>query len=370
MAVDTQSLPPATSRLLAWYDSAARTLPWRAPPGADRPDPYRVWLSEIMLQQTTVAAAGPYFARFLALWPTVEALAAADEADVLREWAGLGYYARARNLCAAARAVAAAGAFPETSAGLRTLPGVGPYTAAAIAAIAFGEPAVVIDANIERVTSRLFALPDVLPGGRPVLEAALRPLVPDSRPGDFAQALMDLGATICTPRSPRCLLCPLAPDCRARAAGTPEAFPVKAAKRPRPLKQGTAWWVEQGGDVALVRRPPKGLYGGMLALPSSDWSVGAAPEFPFPADWVLAAEPVRHGFTHFELELRIGVARVPHRLNSLAGQPLIWTPQAAVATAGLPTLFARAAEVALGLSARPLSANPIPANPLPDREIA
>jgi A/G-specific adenine glycosylase len=365
MAVDTQSSTSANSRLLAWYDAGARDLPWRAPPGADRPDPYRVWLSEIMLQQTTVAAAGPYFARFLAQWPTVDALAAADEADVLREWAGLGYYARARNLCAAARVVAAAGGFPETAAGLRALPGVGPYTAAAIAAIAFGEPAVVIDANIERVTSRLFALPDALPAGRPRLEAALKPLVPADRPGDFAQALMDLGATICTPRAPRCLLCPISADCQARAAGTPEAFPVKPAKRPRPTKQGTAWWIAHGEDVALVRRPPRGLYGGMLALPSSDWAVGASPEFPFAADWLLALEAVRHGFTHFELELRVGAVLVPHRLNSLAGQPLHWTPRAAVATAGLPTLFARAAEVALGLSA-----NLLPANPLPDREIA
>jgi A/G-specific adenine glycosylase len=306
-----------------------------------------------MLQQTTVAAAGPYFARFLALWPTVEALAAADEADVMREWAGLGYYARARNLCAAARVVAAAGAFPATSAGLRALPGVGPYTAAAIAAIAFGEPAVVIDANIERVTSRLFALPDALPAGRPSLEAALRPLVPEHRPGDFAQALMDLGATICTPRSPRCLVCPLSADCRARQSGNPEAFPVKPPKRPRPCKRGTAWWIEHDGDVALVRRPPKGLLGGMLALPSSAWSVDAAPAFPFDADWRLAPEPVRHGFTHFELELHVALTSTPDRLNGLAGQPLIWTARADVATAGLPTLFARAATLALGLSLQP-----------------
>lgn len=350
MAVDTESADPATRRLLAWYDAAARALPWRAPPGAERPDPYRVWLSEIMLQQTTVAAAGPYFERFLARWPTVEALAAADEADVMREWAGLGYYARARNLCAAARAVAAAGAFPETAAALRALPGIGPYTAAAIAAIAFGEPAVVIDANIERVTSRLFALPDALPAGRPVLEAALRPLVPVDRPGDFAQALMDLGATICTPRAPRCLICPLAADCNARATGTPEAFPVKAPKRPRPLKRGTAWWIEHAGEVALVRRPPRGLLGGMLALPSSAWAVDALPEFPFEADWQLAPEPVRHGFTHFELELTIARADAPARLNSLDGASLIWTAASALSTAGLPTLFARAAAVALAHS--------------------
>ena len=353
MPVDTQSTETPTRRLLDWYDSTARNLPWRAPPGAGRPDPYRVWLSEIMLQQTTTAAAGPYFERFVALWPTVEALAAADEADVMREWAGLGYYARARNLCAAARAVASAGAFPETAAGLRTLPGVGPYTAAAIAAIAFGEPAAVIDANIERVTSRLFALPDALPAGRPALEAALRPLVPHDRPGDFAQALMDLGATLCTPRSPRCLLCPLADGCRARSMGQAEAFPVKAPKRPRPLKRGAAWWIEHEGDVALVRRPPRGLLGGMLALPSSAWGVDTEAEPPFAAEWRQLPEPVRHGFTHFELELTIQIARTPHRLNAIDGQPLIWTSRAAVPGAGLPTLFARAAERALAETLEP-----------------
>jgi A/G-specific adenine glycosylase len=348
MAVDTQSMPQPSRQLLDWYDAGARALPWRVPPGATvRADPYRVWLSEIMLQQTTVAAAGAYFSRFLDLWPTVEALASADEADVMREWAGLGYYARARNLCAAARLVAAAGGFPETSAGLRALPGVGPYTAAAIAAIAFGEAAVVIDANIERVTSRLFALPDALPAGRPGLEAALRPLVPADRPGDFAQALMDLGATICTPRSPRCLACPVRTQCRAHASGTAEAFPVKAPRRPRPLKHGTAWWVEHRGDVALVRRAPRGLLGGMIALPSSGWSLQAETEFPFEGPWRLLPQPVRHGFTHFELELRVAMLQAPARLNSLAGLDILWTPRDAVARAGLPTLFARAAALAL-----------------------
>jgi A/G-specific adenine glycosylase len=360
MAVDTQSVrtgdPSPARLLLAWYNANARVLPWRAPPGAAPPDPYHVWLSEIMLQQTTVAAAGPYFARFLALWPTVDALAAAEEAEVMREWAGLGYYARARNLCAAARAVAAVGAFPATSAGLRALPGVGPYTAAAIAAIAFAEPAVVIDANIERVTSRLFALPDALPAGRRALEAALQPLVPADRPGDFAQALMDLGATICTARGPRCLRCPLRTACRAHRAGTPEAFPVKAPKRPRPLKQGTAWWLEHRGEVALVRRPPRGLFGGMLALPTSPWAPGRSPELPFAADWQLLAPPVRHGFTHFELELTVAIAQVPHRLHGIAGLDLLWTPRDAVQAAGLPTLFARAAGLALAQHHQPAPA--------------
>jgi A/G-specific adenine glycosylase len=340
--------------LLGWYDRQARALPWRLPPGsASVPDPYRVWLAEIMLQQTTVAAAGPYWERFLALWPTVEALAAAPEADVMREWAGLGYYARARNLLAAARLVAAAGAFPETAEALRALPGVGPYTAAAIAAIAFGEPAVVIDANIERVTARLFAIPEALPKGRPALAAALSPHVPAERPGDFAQALMDLGATICTPRGPRCHACPLQGQCRARALGTPEVFPVKAAKPPRPLKRGTAWWIAHGDEVALVRRPPRGLLGGMLALPGTDWSVDEPTALPFAGDWRFAAGPVRHGFTHFELELAVACTQTQVRLNRLGDRDIEWTSQARIAAAGLPTLFAKAAELALSTLRQP-----------------
>jgi len=351
MAVDTECNKMLIRNLLDWYDASARALPWRVPPGAaDRADPYRVWLSEIMLQQTTVAAAAPYYARFLALWPTVEALAGADDADVMREWAGLGYYARARNLLAAARQVTAIGAFPGTASGLRALPGIGPYTASAIAAIAFGEQAVVIDANIERVTSRLLALPDALPSGRPGLEAALAPLVPADRPGDFAQALMDVGATICTPRTPRCLACPLRTGCRAHAAGTAEAFPVKAARRARPLKHGTAWWVEHGGAVALVRRPPRGLLGGMLALPASEWSTKALTALPFEGNWRIAPETVRHGFTHFELHLQVALVDAPARLNSIGGLDILWAPRDAVSTAGLPTLFARAARIAAACS--------------------
>ena len=350
MAVHQQivSMPRQTQNLLRWYDAHARTLPWRMAPGsADKPEPYRVWLSEIMLQQTTVAAVAPYFQRFLTLWPTVEALAAAEDADVMREWAGLGYYARARNLLAAARAVSERGGFPETESGLRELPGVGPYTAAAIAAIAFGEPAVVIDGNIERVASRLFALTDALPAGRAKLAAALAPLVPPERPGDFAQALMDLGATICTPRSPRCLLCPLSEDCIAHATGEEEAYPVKAPRKARPLKRGTLWWIEHAGEVALVRRPPSGLLGGMLALPGTGWSVEDDSSLPFPADWLLINQPVRHGFTHFELELRVAAAHLPQRIEEIAGLDPIWTPRRSLAGAGLPTLFARAASVAL-----------------------
>lgn len=334
--------------LLDWYDAHARVLPWRTPPGSKaEPDPYRVWLAEIMLQQTTVVTVAPYFERFLARWPTVEALAAADDAEVMHAWAGLGYYARARNLLAAARAAAAAGGFPRTEAGLRTLPGVGPYTAAAIAAIAFGERATVIDGNIERVVTRLFAIETPLPAAKARIAAALQPLVPADRPGDFAQALMDLGATLCTPRSPRCLLCPLAEGCRAREEGRAEAFPVKAPRRARPMKTGLAWWIEQGESIALVRRPPRGLLGGMPALPGTGWSADEPMRYPFEADWRLLPEPVAHGFTHFELRLRVAQARIAAPLPEIAGAPVEWTPIARLAEAGLPTLYARAVRAVL-----------------------
>lgn len=347
MAVDRFS-----GLLLGWYDRHARTLPWRLAPGsATRPDPYAVWLCEIMAQQTTVVAVERYWRRFLHLWPTVEALAAADDADVMREWAGLGYYARARNLLAAARTVAALGGFPQTQAGLRALPGVGPYTAAAIAAIAFGERAAAIDANVERVVARMFAISTPLPAGRAEIAAALSPHVPADRPGDFAQGLMDLGATICTPRNPRCLLCPMQPLCAGHAGGAPEQYPARPAKKARPVKRGTAWLIVHGSEVALVRRPPRGLLGGMLALPGTGWSESEATAYPFEADWRHAAEPVRHIFTHFELRLDVASAPAPCRLNSLQGEPLLWTPREALAGAGLPTLYARAVTLAPELEA-------------------
>ena len=249
------------SALLTWYDRQGRHLPWRARPGDAPPDPYRVWLSEVMLQQTTVAAVIPYFARFTARWPTVADLAAADDADVMAEWAGLGYYARARNLLACARAVAAQGGrFPDTEEGLRALPGLGAYTAAAVAAIAFGRRAVVVDANVERVLSRLFAIAAPLPASRPSIRAATDGITPDLRAGDFAQAMMDLGATVCTARNPRCLVCPLADHCAARKAGDPARFPVKSAKPPRPERRGRAFWLARGRQVWLVRRPGKGIH--------------------------------------------------------------------------------------------------------------
>lgn len=346
--------PVATRNLLRWYDAHARTLPWRLPPGhLGEPDPYRVWLAEIMLQQTTVAAAGPYFERFIARWPTVQALAATDDAALMAAWAGLGYYARARNLLAAARAVVALGAFPDSEAGLLQLPGVGAYTAAAVAAIAFGEPAVVIDANVERVASRWFALAQPFPAARAALKQRLAAFVPATRPGDFAQAMMDLGATLCTPRMPACDACPVHAQCKAHAMGTPAAFPVKPAKRPRPTRQGVVWWIEHAGAVALARRPPRGLLGGMLALPGTAWTIDPpATTPPFPADWQQFQGTVRHGFTHFELVLQVRKARLAARPEALGDVPLMWVAIADLESAGLPTLYKKAVAVALASGAQ------------------
>ena len=323
--------------LLDWYAAHARRLPWRAPPGSPAPDPYRVWLSEVMLQQTTTAAVAPYFHRFTQIWPTVEALARAPEAEVMAAWAGLGYYSRARNLVAAARAVADRGGFPDTEADLRRLPGLGAYTAAAVAAIAFGRRAVVVDANVERVVSRLFAIGTPLPAARTAIRAAADSITPESRAGDFAQAMMDLGATICTPRAPRCLLCPLADVCRARAQGRQDQLPVKAAKAAKPVRRGIAWWSERNGHVLLVTRPPSGLLGGMRALPGDGWTAqgdGSGGE----GGEVLGT--VRHAFTHFTLELQVRTAQA----GDGEGE---WWPLDRLEEAGLPTLFAKAARLAL-----------------------
>jgi A/G-specific adenine glycosylase len=326
--------------LLAWYDRHARALPWRSPPGAAPPDTYAVWLSEVMLQQTTVAAVKPYYARFLARWPTVEALAAADEAEVMSAWAGLGYYSRARNLLACARTVARehGGRFPASAAALKRLPGIGDYTAAAIAAIAFGEPATVVDGNVERVVARLFAL-EAKAG---VSEAAAA-ITPAARPGDYAQAMMDLGATICTPRRPACGICPLRADCRAFALGAAEAYPVQPPKAAKPHRRGVVFWAEADGDVLLVRRPAKGLLGGMRALPTGAW--GEAPSLadaPLAADWRVLETPVRHVFTHFSLDLMVAAAQV--RRGNANGE---WWPVARLGEAGLPTVFDKAARLAL-----------------------
>ncbi|MEN9682919.1 MAG: hypothetical protein RLZZ427_670 [Pseudomonadota bacterium] len=334
-------------RLLGWYDANARILPWRSPPGQSPPPPYRVWLSEVMLQQTTVAAVGPYFAKFTARWPTVEALAAADEADVMAAWAGLGYYARARNLIACAKAVAARGGqFPDTEAGLRELPGLGAYTAAAVAAIAFDRPAAVVDANVERVVARLFAIATPLPAARAEIRVRTEQLTPGQRPGDFAQAMMDLGATICTVRQPRCLLCPLAQTCAGRVNGA-EQFPVKPPKPAKPLRRGRAFWIVRAGAVWLVRRGGKGMLAGMRALPDDGWSArgDGAGDPPLAGSWQIGGV-VRHSFTHFDLELQLMLYSGSDwaRLDGQAGE---WWPLAQLADAGLPTLFAKAGRIAL-----------------------
>lgn len=332
------------ARLLAWYDRYARELPWRSRPG-EVPDPYRVWLSEVMLQQTTVAAVTPRFTAWVARWPDVASLAAASDEDIMAAWAGLGYYARARNLVKAARAVVAehGGRFPQTEAGLRALPGLGAYTAAAVAAIAFGERAVVVDANVERVVARLFAITTPLPAARPAIREATDRITPDARAGDFAQAMMDLGSSVCTVKKPQCLLCPIAVDCRARAEGIAETLPAKAPKKARPYRHGTVFWIEHEGRVWLVRRPDKGMLGGMRALPTGLW-VDERPglaDAPGQGPWTMLNETVVHGFTHFELELAL--ARTDGEPdNSSMGE---WWLIADLGTAGLPTLFARAADL-------------------------
>jgi A/G-specific adenine glycosylase len=320
----------ASNALLAWYAVDKRRLPWRAGPG-ERPDPYRVWLSEVMLQQTTVAAVRPYFEAFTRRWPTIAALAGASDEDVMSAWAGLGYYARARNLLACARKVAAdhGGRFPDSEAALALLPGVGRYTAAAIAAIAYGRRAVVVDGNVERVVARLNAVEEPLPGARERLYALADAMTPEGPSGDFAQAMMDLGATVCTPRAPGCGRCPLACFCAARAAGEPERFPVKAAGKPRPSRTGTAYWLEHDGHILLVKRPARGLLGGMNALPSDD--------APADALWEEAGA-VDHVFTHFTLRMRLLCAAAPRR--EADG---LWWPVERLADAGLPTLYAKLA---------------------------
>ena len=314
-------------------------LPWRSDDG-EAPDPYRVWLSEVMLQQTTVAAVRPYYEKFTSRWRNVEALAAADDADVMAAWAGLGYYARARNLLACARAVAEqhGGRFPDTESELLKLPGIGRYTAAAIAAIAFGRRAVVVDANVERVVSRLFAVEEPLPGARERLYALAGSITPATQCGDFAQAMMDLGATICTPRNPRCEVCPLAGLCEARWRGRQEAYPGKRAKAGRPRKRGVAYWLQHEDHVLLVRRPSSGLLGGMLALPSGTWSdrAEAGEGAPAEAEWRQAGA-IEHVFTHFALELHVYRAEAERRLDG------IWWPVDRIDEAGLPTVFAKAA---------------------------
>jgi len=323
----------AVMRLLSHYDLYRRPLPWRSLAG-EKPDPYRVWLSEIMLQQTTVAAVIPRFLRFVARWPTVEALAAAPPEDILGEWAGLGYYARARNLIACAQQVAARGGFPRTEAELRKLPGIGAYTAAAIAAIAFGERATAIDTNVERVIARLHAIAGPIATARHVIRTLAEAMTPAERAGDFAQAMMDLGATICRPRNPDCPACPLAQDCAGFASGAPTAFPAPKIRPERPHRHGVAWWIERDDALWLVRRPARGLLGGMAALPGPEWSETA------PAGRTIVT--LRHGFTHFTLDLHLVARPAPPPGDGW------WQPIVALAQAGLPTLYRRAVEATLG----------------------
>ncbi len=332
--------------LLAWYDRHRRVLPWRARAG-ERSDPYRVWLSEIMLQQTTVKAVGSYFEKFVQRWPTAEALGAASLDDVLRMWAGLGYYSRARNLHACAVVVMRehGGQFPETEEGLRQLPGVGPYTAAAIAAIAFDRPTMPVDGNIERVVSRLFAVEDELPKAKPRIQTLAQTLLPAARSGDAAQALMDIGATICTPKNPACVLCPLNDDSAARARGDQEAFPRKAPKKTGLLRRGAAFVVTRGSDVLVRTRPEKGLLGGMTEVPSSDWIAGQddkhaqrqAPKLAKLTRWHRKAGVVTHVFTHFPLELVVYVSQVPARTRAPDG--MRWVPIATLADEALPNVM-------------------------------
>ncbi len=344
---------PQPAALLAWYDRHRRALPWRVLKG-ERPDPYRVWLSEIMLQQTTVRAVAPYYARFLARWGDVHALAAAPLEDVLKAWAGLGYYARARNLHACARAVVELhhGVFPATEAELRTLPGVGDYTAAAVAAIAFDVPASPVDGNIERVVARLFAVEQPLPGAKPQLRALARAITPARRAGDFAQAMMDLGATICTPKRPACALCPWNESCAAFARGDAETFPRRTPKREGALRRGAAFVAHRADGYVLVRtRPAKGLLGGMTEVPTTAWSADfderealkSAPVFSFLADrkreicWRRLPGMVRHVFTHFPLELSVFYGEIPEDVRPPAGTR--WVEMSALGGEALPSLM-------------------------------
>ena len=341
-------------RLLAWYDAGHRDLPWRAAPGK-APDAYAVWLSEIMLQQTTVGAAIPYYRRFIRRWPDLDSLARAPLDDVLVAWQGLGYYARARNLVKCARLLVAdhGGVLPRRAEALVKLPGIGPYSAAAIAAIAFDAPEVVVDGNVERVVARLYAVAQPLPGAKAGLRRLAAGLSPRRRPGDYAQAMMDLGATICTPRAPQCGSCPLRGGCAAQALGAPAGYPRRAARAERPLRRGTAWFaVNRRGEILLRRRPEHGLLGGMMEVPSSPWraGAGAAPILPeVAAPWRVIARPITHVFTHFRLELRVAWASLGARQGRQLAPDGVWAAPEALGGFALPSVMKKVC--AAGLAA-------------------
>lgn len=347
-------------RILAWYDRAGRDLPWRTK-GGDRPDPYRVWLSEIMLQQTTVAVVRPYFERFIERWASVGEVARAELDEVLHAWQGLGYYGRARNLHRCAQLVdgASGGHFPDSEQALSDLPGIGPYSAAAIAAIAFGRRAVVVDGNVERVMARLYGVTQALPGAKARLRRLAEGLTPAARPGDYAQAVMDLGATLCTPRRPRCDLCPWAGPCVARASGVPERLPLRTPRRARPTKFAVAFWARRAdGAVLLRQRPRDGLLGGMFEVPSTPWRAApwsdaeAMAYAPAVVDWRRLDGEVRHGFTHFRVELVVLEGDVGGQAGAAGGR---WSRLNEVAALALPTLTKKV--IGHALAAHPKAAH-------------
>lgn len=342
-----------STKLLNWYDQCRRHLPWREPPGTN-PDPYRVWLSEIMLQQTTVTTVKPYYSDFLERWPTIEDLAGADLDDILSAWAGLGYYARARNLHKCAQTVANAGGdFPHTVSELKALPGIGPYTAGAIAAIAFNIPVAAVDGNVERVISRFYGVQDPLPGAKSQIQQLSQALVPRERPGDFLQALMDLGATVCAPRIPTCDQCPWSANCVARREGTTEDLPRKSRKADRPLRYGFAFWLmDPQGRVLLRRRPPEGLLGGMTEIPSTPWTDDvwafkkARKHAPISARWRTLPGVVSHGFTHFQIEFRVASGQLS-KLSSATPNDAFWCAPVDFKRQALPTLMRKLAQHSL-----------------------